>query len=74
MVLPEPVAILLHQRLKSPPSDGISIPVLSASGASVNQINVSMASNWQKKNLRSLRSSGSCQCCKSRLVIPVTPG
>ncbi len=34
MVFPEPVAILQHQRTKSSPSPGISIPAFSASGGS----------------------------------------
>ncbi|WNC30168.1 hypothetical protein RHH53_01045 [Thermosynechococcus sp. PKX82] len=35
MVLPEPVAILQHWRMYSPPSPGISMPVRSAGAASV---------------------------------------
>ena len=47
MVFPEPVAILLHQPFKRPPSPSMSIP--SDAVPSVSQIRVSMASNWQKK-------------------------
>ena len=41
MVLPEPVAILEHSRLNSPPSLGMSTPTFSESGASISQISVS---------------------------------
>ena len=74
MVFPEPVAIFAQRRGKSPPSLGMSIPWRSAGSASVSQISVSIASNWQKKNRRSLRSSGSRQCCSSARVIPVVFG
>ena len=52
MVLPEPVAILEQSRRNRPPSPGTSIPCRSAGLASISQISVSMASNWQKKNRR----------------------
>jgi hypothetical protein len=74
MVLPEPVAILQHWRSKRPAVAGISMPTRSAAGASVSQISVSMASNWQKKNRRASNSSGSRQCSSSRLVMLETPG
>ena len=51
-VLPVPVAILEQSRRKKPPSPGTTIPCFSAGLASMSQINVSMASNWQKKNRR----------------------
>ena len=72
--LAEPVAILAHRRLKSPPSEGMSMPTLSVAGASVSQISVSAASIWQKKNRRASNSSGFVQCSNSRFVIPETPG
>ena len=52
MVLPVPVAIFEQSLVNGPPSPGMTMPCLSAGGASVNQISVSMASNWQKKNRR----------------------
>ena len=73
-VLPDPVAILEQRRSKLPPSEGTSMPALSDSGASVSQISVSAASNWQKKNRRFPNSSGSLQYSSSRLVTLVTPG
>ena len=73
-VLPEPVAIFAHSRLKAPPSEGISTPTFSAAGASASQMSVSTASIWQKKNRRFSNSSGSVQCANSRFVMPVTPG
>ena len=48
IVLPEPVAILLHNRSHAPPSPATSMPCLYESGASTHQISVSMASIWQK--------------------------
>lgn len=51
IVLPEPVAILLHSRVNGPPSPGTTIPTRLDAGSSINQISVSIASSWQKKNL-----------------------
>ncbi len=73
IVLPLPVAILLHSRRKGPPSPGTVTPVRSAAGASASQMSVSMASNWQKKR-RNWRCSGSCQWASRRRVMPVAPG
>ncbi len=74
IVLPDPVAIFEHNLKKSPPSPGISTPCFSAGDASASQMRVSIASSWQKKKRRPSRCSGSCQCSKRRLVMPVTPG
>ena len=46
----------------APPSDGMVMPTRSDAGASVSQISVSMASNWQKKKRLLSRCSGSRQC------------
>lgn len=74
MVLPEPVAILQHWQMYSPPSPRISIPIRSVGAASVSQMSVSTASSWQKKKRRRSKFSGSVQCSSSRLVMLVTPG
>ena len=73
-VFPAPVAIFEQTRPNSPPSDGTSMPTLAGAGASVSQIRVSTASNWQKKKRRFSYSCGSVQWRSNSPVTAETPG
>ncbi len=72
-VFPLPVAILQAYRTNSPGSSrGMASPWRRSALASVRKMTVSVASRWQKKNLRS--RSGRFQYSRSSRVVAVAPG